>query len=412
MNGRKRENDQELFLGPFSSSLDIDVTRSEDFAFYDSSGKKYIDFLSCSCVANLGYSAREIKVATGSNKRPVCISPHFQYKPWGELARLLAELAPGELSKCYRTTGGSEAVDAAMQLAAVYTGRKKFLSVEGAYHGNTLAALSLGSSENRKKNPALLPHCYKIKAPLNVHAIEKLERRLKKKETAAFIMEPVITNLGVHIPAPEFMKAAQDLCRKYGTLLIMDEVASAFGRTGKLFACEYYNLEPDVICLAKALSGGYAGIGAVITTAEIASKVGEDLSLYSTYGWHPIAVDAAIANLRYWKKNKSHLLKDVTELSAYFRMRLHAMPFREKPEIRVLGMAMTLEFDNSSIPSRIQQRALENGLLVMAEDNCLVLFPAVNMDLKTAEQGLDKLENSLRSADRMISRMFRRKVKV
>ena len=88
------------------------------------------------------------------------------------------------------------------------------------------------------------------------------------------------------------------------------------------------------------------------------------------------------------------------------------MSFREKPEIRILGMAMALEFDNSSTPKRIQERALQNGLLVMAEDNCLTLFPAVNMDLKTAKEGLDRLENSLRSADRMISRMFRRKIKV
>jgi adenosylmethionine-8-amino-7-oxononanoate aminotransferase len=111
-----------------------------------------------------------------------------------------------------------------------------------------------------------LPNCIKIKPPLDDNAAEKVEARLKNKDIAALIMEPVICNLGVMIPGTCFMKSISALCRRYGTLLVIDEVACGFGRTGKLFACEHFDIQPDVLCLAKAITGGYAPMGACITT--------------------------------------------------------------------------------------------------------------------------------------------------
>ncbi len=157
--------------------------------------------------------------------------------------------------------------------------------------------MSIGASDNRETFKNLLPKCHKIEPPLDRKALGKVETLLKKRDVAAFIMEPIICNLGAVVPEREFIRGVRKLCTRYGTLFIADEVATGFGRTGKLFACEHFDIEPDVLCIGKAVTGGYGGLGAVITTSGIAKAVKEDFGLYSTYGWHPRAVSVALANL-------------------------------------------------------------------------------------------------------------------
>src|SRR5688572_33053872 len=152
----------------------------------------------------------------------------------------------------------------------IHTGRRALLSLEGSYHGNSLAGLSIGASDNRERIKNLLPYCGKITPPLDAKALRRIEQRLKRREVAAFIVEPISINLGVLIPEKEIIRRVRDLCRHYGTLFIADEVASGFGRTGRVFACEHFELDPDMLCVAKAMSGGLAPIGAVIATATIA----------------------------------------------------------------------------------------------------------------------------------------------
>ena len=141
-------------------------------------------------------------------------------------------------------------------------------------------------------------------------------------------MEPISINLGVLIPEKGAIRRARDLCRRYGTLFIADEVACGFGRTGRLFASEHFDLDPDMLCVAKAMSGGLAPIGAVIATAPIAKSMEENGgSFYSTYGWHPRSVAAAIATLRDVKAHRTRLLAGVAEISEYFRARLRQLKF-------------------------------------------------------------------------------------
>jgi adenosylmethionine-8-amino-7-oxononanoate aminotransferase len=121
-------------------------------------------------------------------------------------------------------------------------------------------------------------------------------------------------NMGVLAPDRDFLQRVWQLCTRYGTLLIIDEVACGFGRTGRLFACEHFGVVPDVMCLAKAITGGYAGMGATIVTDEVADKVKDDVSVWSSYGWHPLSVAAATANLRYIKANRKRLLANVNSL--------------------------------------------------------------------------------------------------
>ncbi len=313
-----------------------------------------------------------------------------------ELARLLASLAPRPLTTCFRATGGSEAVDLALQAAMVHTGRRGFLSLEGSYHGNSLAGLSVGASDHRRRIKNLLPHCGKIAPPLDAKALGRIEQRLKRRDVAAFIMEPISINLGVVIPEKDAIRRVRELCRRYGTLFVADEVACGFGRTGRLFACEHFDLDPDMLCVAKAMSGGLAPIGAVITTAPIATSMEEsDGAFYSTYGWHPRSVAAAIATLRELKANRRRLLAGVAEMSEFFRIRLLQLGFDRPAAVRIQGLAIAIDVGDEEYADAIHDKCRKNGLLVSTEGGAVLLLPSLTIDKRTATRGLDILARSI-----------------
>lgn len=387
---KTKEKDRKYF-GRGSEALDLRVTKAKGSLIYDDKGKKYIDFLGGAGVGSLGWGNEEIERKIRKNDRPAYVYPNFYYEPWTELAKLLANLTPAHLTTSFRTTGGSEAVEAAMQIAMMYTGRRNFLSIEGSYHGNTIASISLGASSKHSSFPNLLPGCEKIKPPLDTRALQILKEKLQDNEVAAFIMEPIICNLGVIIPSSEFMEKAESLCKEHGTLFIMDEAITGFGRTGKLFATEHYNIKPDMICMAKAMSAGHAGIGAVIITDEIADKVEEDVGLYSSYGWHPLSVDASLVAINYLIDRKEELFENIKKIGHLFNDRIGKIDFRTEPEIRIKGLAVGIDVKEEEYASLIRKRSLEKGLLMNTEGSSLAFFPALNIDKKTVGEGMDIL---------------------
>ncbi len=384
------------YLGRDLPPYPIEIVKSDSNYLYNSKGNKYIDFVMGWCVGNVGWGNKEIKKRIKNFNGPDYVLPSYLYKPWADFAELLAKIVPGKLKKSFRATGGTEAVEIGLQAAMSHTKRHKFISIEGSYHGHSIGAMSIGSSDFRKYYKNLLFHCNKIKPPLDGKAAEKVEKLLSSRDIAAFIMEPIICNLGVIIPENKFMKRVEKACKKYGTLLIMDEVATGFGRTGKMFASEHYGLNPDIMCLAKGITGGYGGLGVAITTEEVAKSMEYDFSFYSTFGWHPLSVEAAIANIEYILKNKNKLLKNVREMSTYFENRLKKMKYKYPAEIRVKGLAMGVEFKNNGYALDILNRCFQKGLLISSlGNNILTLFPALNIDRKTAKEGLDIFEKCL-----------------
>lgn len=384
-----------MHFGRHGEPQDVVVGSSADSYLTDTRGRRYIDFMMGWCVGNLGWGNTEIRAAARTFDGPDYVHPDHLYRPWVQLARMLARLTPGKLAVSYRATGGTESVEGALQIAMAYTGRGKFVSIEGSYHGNSIATMSIGASDHRETFKNLLPNCHKIAPPLDHKALGRVERLLKKRDVAAFIMEPIICNLGALVPEKAFIRGVRDLCARYGTLFIADEVATGFGRTGKLFACEHYALAPDVLCVAKAITGGYGGLGAVITTSRIANAVKDDVSLYSTYGWHPRAVAVALANLRYLTRHRNKLLANATELGQYFLTRLAQMRFKGEATVRGKGFAIGVEVDDEDYAAEIGDRCRENGLLVSAEEDVLMLFPALTITRRTAQRGLDIFERSL-----------------
>ncbi|MFP5386238.1 MAG: aspartate aminotransferase family protein [Bacteriovoracia bacterium] len=377
--------DQEYFARE-AEPKHIQITQAEGSYLIDSAGKRYIDFNMGWCVGNIGWNNEEINNAIKNFHGPSYVQPHFEYQPWTELAQLLAEITPGKLKKSFRATGGTEAVEIALQAAIEHTGRTKFVAIENAYHGNSIATRALTTSDFS------FIQSEKIRPPLTKKSLEKVEDILSRKDIAAFIMEPVIMNLGILVPETEFMQGLQSLCKKYGTLLIMDEVASGFGRTGRMFASEYFDIEPDIMCLAKSMSGGGAGIGAAIMTEEVANSFSEENFPYSTYGWHPLGVEAAIANIRYLQTHWNELDENIQSISEYFRERIEHMMFEDKPEVTVMGLAIKMRFKDKKYFREVCQRAEGKGLLISSSGS---MFPALNIDFETAKQGLDILESCL-----------------
>ena len=187
------------------------------------------------------------------------------------------------------------------------------------------------------------------------------------------------------------MPELQRLCRKYGTLLFMDEVATGFGRTGKLFASEHFGIEPDIMTIAKAVTDGVGGMGAMIATEPVARSMEKDGAFYSTYGWHPRSTHIAIHTLRYLIRDRKRLLSQAAETSLYFRERLAAMDFGRDAQVRVVGLAIGIDLKNEKRVERLADRCRERGLLASAEGETLLLIPALNIDRATAKKGLDIL---------------------
>ncbi len=367
------------FLGR-ETSAELQVRKASGNFLFDEKGKKYIDFVMGWGVGNLGWSNPNLTKRIRKFKGPDYVFPSYSYKPWAELAELLARITPGKLAKSFRATGGSEAVDLALQAAMVHTGRQKFLSLEGGYHGNTIGALSIGASENREYCRNLLRNCYKIKPPLNTNTLDEIKSQLKQRDVAAFIMEPVSIHLGVLVPQKIYMTELQRLCKKYKTLLIMDEVATGFGRTGRLFASELFDIKPDIICMGKAITGGAAAMGATITTRAVAESMEKNGSFSSTYGWHPLSVQAAIANVRYFALHQKKILRNVAAMSDHFRMRLSHLEFEQPVALRIQGLAIGVDVKDENYASKIQQRCRKKGLLIATEGPVLLMLPALNID--------------------------------
>jgi acetylornithine/succinyldiaminopimelate/putrescine aminotransferase len=374
---------------------DIEIVHTDGSTFTDANKKNYIDFLMGWSVGNLGWGNDKIRDSIINSRTPEYVHPDFLYKPEAELAELLAKITPGKLEKSFRATGGTEAVDTAMQIAMAYTGRTKFLSVKDAYHGNSIGTLSIGASQDREHLDGFVQESHTLEIPLGDQTLKKAETVLKKKETAAFIMEPVILNLGVYIPSKEFMQSMQELCNKYGTLFIMDEVGTGFGRTGKLFASEHFDVEPDVMTLAKGISGGYGAIGATVTTEKIANAVHKKLNIYSTYGWHPFSVNAALANINFLLDHQHALLENANEMGQVIREKILQMDFKEGGKVNAIGLAISVDVEKEKYASQIKKKCLENGLLLQASENKLVMFPALNIDKRTVQKALRILEDSI-----------------
>ena len=286
--------------------MDVHFERGEGPYLFDREGRRYVD-----CLAGYGTFAcgRNHPVIKSALQQALDLDlPNLIKmgigKLSGLLARELAQIAPGDLPMVFFTNSGSESVETALKYARAATGRPRFVHCTKSFHGLTYGALSVnGNKEFQAGFSPLLEQTASV--PFN--NLAALEQELSKKDVAGFIVEP-IQGKGVAIPDDDYLPGVAALCRKYGTLLIADEVQTGFGRTGKMFACEHWGLEPDIVTTAKALSGGYVPVGAVLTRRWIHDKVFSCLDRCvvhsTTYGQNDLAMAAGLATLHVLRTEK------------------------------------------------------------------------------------------------------------
>lgn len=355
-------NQRQLFLQHVAQTSDapmaIEVARAEGIYIYDTAGKAYIDLIAGISVSNLGHCHAEVVAAVQQQAAMymhTLVYGEFVLSPQVELAKLLAEQLPSNLDCVYFVNSGTEATEGAMKLAKRYTGRAEIISCYQAYHGSSQGALSLMSDSffTGAYRP-LLPQIKHIE----FNRVGDLARITT--ETAAVIVETVRAEIGVMRPEGEYLQALRERCTAVGALLILDEIQVGCGRTGSLWAFEQYNIVPDVLLLAKGFGGGMP-IGAFISSKEIMSTLSYApvLGHITTFGGHPVACAAALANMRVLVRDRE-IIEKVKEKEALFR-RLLIHPAIQ--EVRSAGLIMGVQVADFDFVRAVIAECLKNGLI-------------------------------------------------
>jgi ornithine--oxo-acid transaminase len=328
--------------------------RAEGAYLWDADGNRYLDVLGGFGMFNVGRNnprVREALIEALELERPGSVQLGVDSLP-ALLAEDLLRRAPGSVERILFTSSGAESVEAAIKLGRAATGRSRVLSAEHGFHGLTLGALSATSaSEFTTRFGPLLPGFEKV--PWD--DLGALEEKLSAEDVALFIVEPV-QGKGVNIPSPGYLQGAQELCRRHGTLFCVDEVQTGFGRTGRMLALEHWGLDPDLVTVAKSLSGGYVPVGALLMSSAVYDGVFDSLpnavSHGSTFAPNDLAMVAGLATLR--ELDSQELVSRSARLGELLLERTRPLVerFEVVRDVRGLGLMWAIEFQEPPCGSR------------------------------------------------------------
>ncbi|TSD67830.1 aspartate aminotransferase family protein [Inquilinus sp. KBS0705] len=335
----------------------LEFERAEGVYMYDAEGKAYIDMISGIGVSNLGHSNPTVVAAVKEQVDKymhLMVYGEYVQTPQVRFAEKLVSILPPSLNSVYFTNSGGEAVEGALKLAKRFTGRQQIVAFKNSYHGSTHGALSvMGNEDFKQAYRPLLPGI----TFLELNHLPGLAQITE--QTACVIIETIQGEAGIRVPDAEFMTALRNRCNQTGTLLILDEIQAAFGRTGKLFAFEHYNIVPDILLLAKALGGGMP-VGAFIASAQVMSAFKENpiLGHITTFGGHPVCCAAGLAALDVLLSQ--NLVGGVAQKEALLRQHLTHPAIKQ---IRGKGLMLALEFESFELNKKIIDRCIENGVI-------------------------------------------------
>ncbi len=429
-----------LFSWTKQSGLNpINVESVKGVYIYDRDGKRYIDFSSQLMNVNIGHGHPAIREAVIKQMDEVSyVYPGMITKVRGELGKKLAEISPGSLNKTFFTLGGADAVENAIKLARVYTGRHKIIAQYRSYHGATYAAMSAGGDPRKfpidsqgmpniihVENPYVYRCPFGSKTPeecaeKSAQQIERIIQFENPESIAAIIMEGESGSSGC-IKYPEgYWQKIKSIDDKYGILTIDDEVMSGFGRTGKWFAIEHHGVEPDIICMAKGLTSGYIPLGGVIVKEEIARHFDNNvLPLGLTYSAHPVSCAAALAPIKVYEDE--NLLENATVMGRYLDERMKGL-INKHPSIgdyRNTGLFGVIELvknretkepitpwnakpEEMEITNKIAGKIRELGMFTFVRWNWIFMAPPLCISREQIDEGLEIISKVIGVADEKV----------
>ncbi|WP_375578148.1 aspartate aminotransferase family protein [Marivirga tractuosa] len=356
-----QRSEKDIFLNNIAQTSPfpflLEVESASGIYLNTSDGKSYMDLISGVAVSNLGH--QHPKVIDAVKKQ---LEKHMHIMVYGEyvqssvneLSKILTDNLPQHLNSVYFCNSGAESIEGALKLAKRVTGRTEMLSFRGAYHGSTHGALSISSNEKKKyRFRPLLPDV----GFLRLNNFEDLN--LITDKTACVVIETIQGDAGIRIPEQNFLEALRKKCDETGAMLIMDEIQSGIGRTGKLFAFEHFGVEPDILCTAKALGGGLP-LGAFISKKDHMDLFTKNpmLGHINTFGGNPMSCAAAVATIKVILEDG--FLNEVERKGAKIEKLISHSAI---VEVRRKGMMFAFEFENEEIVSKIVQECLNNGVI-------------------------------------------------
>jgi taurine--2-oxoglutarate transaminase len=417
----------------------IAIERADGVYMYDYDGKRYLDFSSGLMNVNIGHGNQRVTNAVMRQMQDVSyVTPSCITKARGELGKKLAEITPGNLQKTLFTTGGAEAIDNAIKLARLYTGRHKILARYRAFHGASIGAMTAGGDPRKiphdsQQAPNVVhledPYCYRCpwgqqKDSCTKLCVEHVERVIEfegPETIAAILMEGESGSSGCIKYPKGYLASIRKLCDKHGILLIMDEVMSGFGRTGQWFACQVHDVVPDMIATAKGITAGYIPLGALIVSNTIARHFDDKtLWLGLTYSAHPVSCAAGVEVLKIYEDEK--LIENATEMGRYVDEQVEKLKDKH-PSIgdwRNTGLLGCLELvknrvtkepmapfnakaSDMHIMNKVAGRLRHLGMYTFVRWNYIFIAPPLCINKQQIDEGLAMISDALSIADEFVT---------
>jgi taurine--2-oxoglutarate transaminase len=409
--------------------LDPLVVTGGEGAWMLSGERRILDLSSTLVNTNLGHQHPAVVRAIQDQAAQLCYAaPAFTDEPRATLARMIAEVAPGDLTKILFTTGGSEAVENAIKMARLYTGRHKVLTQWRSFHGQTAAAMSAGGDNRRWANEPGIPGIVHFLNPDPYRSIfgSDAQKALAHVEEviwyegpdriAAILVEPIVGSSGLIVPPDGFLQGLRALCDRYGIVLILDEVMTGFGRTGKWFAAEHWEVVPDIMTFAKGVTSGAVPLGGAVVDEPIAAYFQDHVLWHGlTYSGHALACAAGVATLHAYRDEG--LIEQAARLGQMLLAELRGLAARHPSvgDVRGKGLFAGIELvkdratkemlerwngPSQRVAAALRKALLERGVYVFCRWNVLILAPPLVIREDDLRAGLRAVDEALAIADR------------
>ena len=423
---------------PSQSPLRVVSAKGTRFTAED--GRERLDFSSCFVSHNIGHQDPRVVEAIKQQAETLCsFAPVFSTKPRALLGKMLEAITPGDLSRSFISLGGAEANEAAIKICHQYTGRRKIIVRYRSYHGGTTAAMTVSPGDARNWLQVLggaelihvpQPYCYRCMLgqrypECDLQCVKYVDEAIELEgggdKVAGIIFEPVTGANGIIVPPPEYFPLLREVCDKWGVLMIADEVMSGFGRTGKWFAIEHWNVVPDIMTMAKGITSGYVPLGATIVRKHIGDRFKEQFFGHgATYAAHALGCAAALAVIPIYQTDR--LIENSEKMGKYLLEKARELEDKHPcvGDVRGLGLFVGIELVKNKktrepimpLDARIRpgmnpklevaKRLLELGMIAMAANpgNTIAMAPALIVTKDEIDEGIRMMDEALKEADR------------